>query len=1089
MKRSLLLILSIVLCFSFFSMPITTVKADNSLLPAFPGAEGFGYASKGGRGGEVYHVTSYELTGPGTFYDALMTAGDVPRTVVFDISGEITIPKTVVKNKANITIAGQTAPGDGVTIRGETIRFINSNDIVIRYLRFRPGSPENFNDDAMYIEDSPNVIIDHCSFSWGGDEVLSIKSKNYEDPKSKNITVQWTMMSEGLLTHSMGGLIEMNTITMHHNLYAHNNDRNPKTKGQMDFVNNIVYNWGQFAYVAGGESGTKGYGNVVGNYFIAGLNTKDPQYAIVRGNENYNVYMENNRIDSNKNGTLDGTDTGTDMIEKERPANVVSERYEYPLVHTQEPQEAYEYILDYAGASIFRDAVDERVINSVRDQTGTIIGHENDVGGYPALEKGTLLPDSDGDGMPDEWELANGLNPFDPEDRNGDMKGQGYTNLEYYLNELAEPGFPSDYPMSPPKWDGPVFTPPTEPTTDPDPVPETVKSMDGDILRNVMINDNSSKGIENAKKWTVEKNLQIGDIVAADRATGSNVYRFTTIPDEVLGSEWIRTAVESRGATSDDLISFYLAADADVYVAHDSRITSKPEWLKANYEDTGETMIDSQPVNFELYKKHYPAGSFVKMGPNNSTSRMNYFVMIKPTGSQGERPVNPPMDLVAEITSDDSIALNWSPVNEAETYLIYRSSMVDNNFKVIGSSKNKEYIDETFELGITYNYKVSAVNAGGESPQSLSAEVFPFDSTEPVPSAPKGLTVPVVKSTFTELDWDSVEKAVFYNVYRATELDGPYNKIASSFNPKYTDKTVTPSTTYYYKVSANGIGGKSKKSDSVEIKTTQAVNVPEVPRGLAAKKVATSSIEIDWDTVKDAETYNIYRKADGDDSFTLINETSSTTYIDQSIDTKKTGYTYVITAVNEMGESEPSEELSTTMPLPLAPSNLFVGLAGESFVGLIWQEGGGGSQYIIYREANGKVEQVGASKVNTFYDRTPEVGVEYTYYIKAENGAGESEKSNAVKIIPSVVSADSMKTLVELFEKEGEFKNKGSAQSLKMHLTAISLYEKREAKDKIVKHMQSFHQLINMQNENALISNSAYNILKHYAISMDKKWQ
>ncbi len=166
-------------CLIIFPLFSTPAKADNSKLPAFPGAEGFGYASVGGRGGEVYHVTSHELTGPGTFHDALMTAGDVPRTIVFDISGEITIPKTVVNNKSNITIAGQTAPGDGITIRGNTLRFINSHDIIIRFVRFRMGAQTDFNDDAMYIEDSQNVIIDHCTFSWATDEVLSIKSKNY----------------------------------------------------------------------------------------------------------------------------------------------------------------------------------------------------------------------------------------------------------------------------------------------------------------------------------------------------------------------------------------------------------------------------------------------------------------------------------------------------------------------------------------------------------------------------------------------------------------------------------------------------------------------------------------------------------------------------------------------------------------------------------------------------------------------------------------------------------------------------------------------------------------------------------------------
>lgn len=154
MKRYLAIILVLVVTCSLYPLQAAPVRADNSRLPAFPGAEGFGYASVGGRGGEVYHVTSYELTGHGTFHDAIMTAGDTPRTIVFDISGDITIPQIVARNKSRITIAGQTAPGEGVTIRGNNIRFIESSDIVIRYLRFRIGR-QTFNDDTMYFEDCP----------------------------------------------------------------------------------------------------------------------------------------------------------------------------------------------------------------------------------------------------------------------------------------------------------------------------------------------------------------------------------------------------------------------------------------------------------------------------------------------------------------------------------------------------------------------------------------------------------------------------------------------------------------------------------------------------------------------------------------------------------------------------------------------------------------------------------------------------------------------------------------------------------------------------------------------------------------------
>jgi fibronectin type 3 domain-containing protein len=999
MKRWLALILCIVLGLSLFQLPIPTAKASYDALQAFPGAEGFGYAAKGGRGGEVYHVTSNELTGPGTFHDALMTAGSTPRTIVFDISGEITIPQIVVSDKSKITIAGQTAPGDGVTIRGNNIRFINSSDIVIRYLRFRMGA-QNFSDDTMYFEDCQNVIIDHSSFSWGTDEVLSIKSKNYEDPKSKNITVQWSIISEGLLTHSMGGLIEMNTITMHHNLYAHNNDRNPKTKGQIDFVNNIIYNWGGYPYVAGGESGTKGYGNVVGNYFIAGLNSASPQYAVVRGNENYNLYLKNNRIDSNKNGILDGTDTGAGMMEAERPSALVPERFEYPPVHTQDPEVAYDHVLDYSGASLLRDKVDQRVIDGVRKQTGAIIGNENDVGGFPQLAQAKAPLDTDLDGMPDAWETAKGLNPNNPEDRNGDRNGDGYTNLEDYLNELAEPGFPANYPKKPPAWSGTPFIPPVEPTPE-QPATEPVPSMDGNTVRNVVINDNSGSGSVNAANWSVQENLQVGDFVAGDRMTGSKPYKFATIPDELKGMEWIRSAVGSRSATSQDLLSFYLAAEADVYVAHDSRITTQPQWL-ASYDDTGLIITDNQPVQYKLFKKHYPAGSRVVMGVNNSTSKMNYFVTVKPTNPEAAPPTDSPSGLTGQLTADPVVSLHWKPVSGAGAYLIYRSTSMDPYFKVIGSSDTAEYTDAAVVLGVTYRYKVSALSRGGESPYSEPVEVFAYDASKPIPPAPAGLQVTAMKSISVALAWTPVDDAISYGIYRATSPDSAYQKVGSASTAAYADKTVSPSTTYYYKVSTTSLGGESAASGSVSTTTKPPVTIPQVPAGLSAGEVTTSSFAMEWNPVKDAESYNIYRKGNGENDFARIariDNTASPHYIDESVSADLTGYSYKVTAENEMGESASSDALVIAMPLPAKPSNLFVGLKGETFVGLIWTSHGGATQYNIYRKSEGEpVQYVGYAKVDTYYDRTVEPGVEYTYYIQAKNASGESEPSNSVTV-------------------------------------------------------------------------------------------
>lgn len=1018
MKRYLAIILVLVVTCSLYPLQAAPVRADNSRLPAFPGAEGFGYATVGGRGGEVYHVTSYELTGPGTFHDAIMTAGDTPRTIVFDISGDITIPQIVARNKSNITIAGQTAPGEGVTIKGNNIRFIESSDIVIRYLRFRIGR-QTFNDDTMYFEDCQNIIIDHSTFSWGTDEVLSIKSKDYDNPPSKNITVQWSIISEGLLTHSMGGLIEMNTITMHHNLYAHNNDRNPKTKGQIDFVNNIVYNWGDFPYVAGGESGTKGYGNVVGNYFIAGRNSADPEYAVVRGNENYQVYLENNRIDGNKNGKLDGVDAGTGIIEAERPSVVMPERFQYPLVHTQQPELAYESILDHVGSSLARDMADTRVVNSVRNQTGVIIGDEDDVAGFPPLKRETGPADQDRDGMPDEWEQANGLNPADPEDRNGDPNGNGYTNLEEYLNGLAAAGFPAGYPTTPPAWDGPPFTPPPiEP--EPEPTPEPEPSMDGALVRNVVINDNSASGSANEANWSVQNDLQLGDIVYGDRMTGSKTYKFESLPDSLLGLEWIRSAVASRSATNDDLLSFYLAADADVYVAYDSRIATVPQWLAANYEDTGETIVDSQPVTYKLFKKRYAAGSRIVMGTNNNTSRCPYYVILKPAGLDAAPPTDAPAGLAGEVLTDAAVSLIWSEADGADAYLVYRSSSKDPHFKAIASAAQPAYVDRAVEKGVAYEYKVSAVGTGGESPLSDAIEVFTYDSSHPVPSEPIGLHAAVAKSLSVELAWMPVDGAISYTVYRALGTNGEYSKVGSSATAAYTDRTVNPATAYSYKVSVTGIGGESGLSSPVEVTTKEPVALPEVPSGLKAIKVSASSFEIQWSPVAGADSYRIYRQSDGEDMFTLLDsvDAPSASYMDDSVSVDSSGYSYRISAVNEQGETDGSAGMHIAMPAPSPPTDLVVGLIGEDFVGLIWTSGGGANGVNVYRESNGVVEHVGVAKVNTFYDRTAESGVAYTYYVKAQNAAGESEASGSVEATPGLVSV--LEQYLKQYERTGD---------------------------------------------------------------------
>jgi pectate lyase len=404
------------------SLPLTVGAAPASI-PAFPGAEGFGGRATGGRGGEVYHVTSLEDAGPGTFREAVSRG---PRIVVFDVGGYIEL-KSPVAVASNITIAGQTAPGDGIATKNEQVSFSNAENVIVRYLRIRGGVNGRSGKDGASIFKGKNQIFDHVSVSWGRDETFSIN-------ESQDITVQNSIIAEGLLRHSMGGLVQWNTITLHHNLYSTNNDRNPKAKGKIDFVNNVVYNWGQDAFVAGGSAGRSDV-NVVGNYFMAGPSSKRLNDPISRGNLNFHLFMDGNYFDADRNGKIDGkplsrADIDDVMVWEPKP-------YDYPKVTTEPAGDACKRVLASAGASLVRDAVDMRLIQNVLKGEGALISDESTVGGFGTLRSGTPPMDTDRDGMPDNWEQKHGLDPKNSKDATGDFDGTGYTNIEKYINGLV----------------------------------------------------------------------------------------------------------------------------------------------------------------------------------------------------------------------------------------------------------------------------------------------------------------------------------------------------------------------------------------------------------------------------------------------------------------------------------------------------------------------------------------------------------------------------------------------------------------------------------------------------------------------------
>lgn len=434
-------------------MPAYTNRAlEPTDLRAFPGAAGFGAYAAGGRGGQVLQVTNLNDSGPGSLRAAVAVQG--PRVIVFRVSGTIELQRSLVIDKPYITIAGQTAPGGGIALKtassypGPALR-INTHDVIIRYLRVRPGPSDQESEglDALQIIGGYNIIIDHSSFSWSVDEVLSI-TRNAHD-----VTVQWSIVSEALYhsnhtegrDHSMGMLLSgegVGNISLHHNLYAHNRNRNPRIKvgfGVVDVVNNIIYNpkfehdgWAT-SHVSDEYARQKV--NYVGNYIKLGPNS-DLSGAYVSGSSagsyGLDIYLENNVIMDQQNQDITGA--GTVTVSKKNITSIAAKNPSLPI-STTTALASYTYILNNAGAILpTRDAVDARIVAEVTNGTGSWINHPNDVGGWPALAPGAPYPDCDGDGMPDTWELLYGLNPQDPADGNADADGDGYTNIEEFLN-------------------------------------------------------------------------------------------------------------------------------------------------------------------------------------------------------------------------------------------------------------------------------------------------------------------------------------------------------------------------------------------------------------------------------------------------------------------------------------------------------------------------------------------------------------------------------------------------------------------------------------------------------------------------------
>jgi hypothetical protein len=439
---------------------------------AFPHAEGYGRFAVGGRGGDVYHVTTLEDYHPKTekpLPGSLrygMLSQDGPRTIVFDLSGTIRLKEELRGTKSYLTIAGQTAPGDGITLRDYTFKLTGEtgkpiHDIIIRFIRFRHGDVTKQSGDGLSTNWVNDLILDHISASWTIDCIHDLRD-------ATRFTMQWSAFAEALneSTHYKNGAHAMlcsyshlyGNVTAHHNLMASSRNRHPTLGGGdrtdttaiVDFRNNLVFNWasgtnfGQCRhnlennYYKPGEStnynankplrmkssrATSGVGFLSGNYFAgAPKSFNQDNYTAV----DYNLYGtpgENNKY------------IGTTRSQWEWKTPFVSGP---DRPKTDSPETTYRIVLERAGASLVRDPVDTRIVAGVKDGTNKLINSQEQVGGWPELKSKPSPADQDQDGMPDRWEVANKLNPKDPADKNGYTLDKNYTNLEVYLNSLVE---------------------------------------------------------------------------------------------------------------------------------------------------------------------------------------------------------------------------------------------------------------------------------------------------------------------------------------------------------------------------------------------------------------------------------------------------------------------------------------------------------------------------------------------------------------------------------------------------------------------------------------------------------------------------
>lgn len=813
----LLLVLSLIASMQPAAAAPSDASSEAPALPAFPGAEGGGMYTTGGRGGETVYVTTLNDKGPGSLREAVAKSN---ATIVFEVGGTIHLESPLKITGSNLTIAGQTAPGEGITISDYTTSFSGDN-LIIRYVRFRLGDRYVSEDDAFGGRNHKNIIIDHCSFSWSVDEVLSV----YDN---ENTTIQWSIISESMLMtthfkgmHGYGGIWGGKNATFHHNLIAHNASRNPRLPGKspedrVDFYNNVIYNWGFFS-AYGGEVGQY---NLRNNYYKYGLNT----YRTVRDNlfqevhEGSKIYIDGNYVDGSAEVTNDNW-KGVPIVHN--PDSKLSSPVLLPNPSEVETAtDAYESVLEGAGAVLpRRDSVDARIIRDTAERTGEHINSQKEVGGYPefAPTRSDLI-DDDRDGMPNEWESEHGLNPNDPSDRNH-IHQSGYTNLEVYLNGIVSNGSVNPVvTISTPVHNkiiaaGDSVTIAAE-AIDPDGSIDRVEFYQGDQLL----------GEDSAEPYSFEwKDIPDGTFYITAKAidnTGTAAQSDkVTIHANTEGSTepWTSTDIGDPGIPG----HLQIGADgSEVTLKSAGDIGGSADAFHFAYQElTGNGEIVAKVEHITGTNDGAEAGVMIR---ETLESGAKMAALMIPYVKEGKKTV-----LISRTASGKNTATKV-PETFMNTPYYVKLMRIDDKITALTSKDGSEWtLLDTITLPMNEKvYFGLAADASKANDEVLKYNTSRLTEAEAknlkadFPVAPAGVKAEAGDQQ-VKLSWDNVPQAESYHIYFSTMSGGPYEQVASAVpDTSYIHSGLTSGQTYYYVVTTVNAAGESFRSAEVSAKPT-----------------------------------------------------------------------------------------------------------------------------------------------------------------------------------------------------------------------------------------------------------------------------